>query len=330
MAGKEYKYHFLNQEGEVIRDYFYIINKRLNRMMGILTPIGVCIGLLLGEKVSCYKPVVTYLFAFVTFSGALGMKASDFTYLRRKPAPVALAIACSHIIMPLVVYCLGSIMFQDRKDTVTGFILLYSNPTAVVSYIWCSIYMGNEILSLSLILLSTILAPVITPLAVKILTATDVQIDTTGMMISLLYMVVIPSICGVLINTITKGKAESDVNPYLKPFTKVALILVSIINTSQVSGQLSIGLSLFEILIVNVGLAFFGFYLGYFMARMFRLSEQDVVSLSYSVGLRNISAALVLAVSFFPPDSSIPVLIGITIQQVIASFFGTAMFGRKK
>ena len=312
------------------KETFININKKLNGLMGVLTPIGVCIGLLLGSRVSGLKPIVTYLFAFVTFSGALGMKVTDFSYLKKKPSSVAVAIASSHILMPLIVYGLTSLIFSDKKDTIMGFILLYSNPTAVVSYIWCSIFLGNEILSLSLILLSTLLAPVVTPFTVKLLTSTNVQIDTTGMMLSLLYMVVIPSILGVAINTLSKGKADKEINPYLKPFTKLALILVSIINTSQVAGRLTLDASLLLIAALNIFLAFLGFFLGYYMAKLFKMSDEDTVSLSYAVGLRNISAALVLAVSFFPPDSSVPVLIGITIQQVIASAFGTCMFAKKR
>ena len=308
---------------------FINLNKKLDRLMGILTPIGVCTGLFLGPRVSWLKPLVTYLFAFVTFSGALGMKFSDFLYIKKKPSTAIIAIASSHIVMPTIVYIIASLFFGDNPDTITGFILLYANPTAVVSYIWSSIYRGNDILSLSLILISTLLAPIVTPYTTRLFTHSTVDIDTTGMMLSLLYMVVIPCLLGVLVNTLSKEKAKTEINPYLKPFTKLALLLVSIINTSQISGKLSLEISLLQIAVLNVFFAFMGFFLGFTIAKIMRFTREDIVSVSYTVGLRNISAALVLAVNFFPAETSIPVLIGITIQQVIAAIFGSAFIARK-
>lgn len=308
---------------------FINLNKKLDRLMGILTPIGVCTGLFLGPRVSWLKPLVTCLFAFVTFSGALGMKFSDFLYIKKKPSTAIITIASSHIVMPTIVYIIASFFFHGKPDTITGFILLYANPTAVVSYIWSTIYRGNDILSLSLILISTLLAPIVTPYTTRLFTHSTVDIDITGMMFSLLYMVVIPCLLGVLVNTLSKEKAKTEINPYLKPFTKLALLLVSIINTSQISGKLSLEISLLQIAVLNVFFAFMGFFLGFTIAKIMRFTREDIVSVSYTVGLRNISAALVLAVNFFPAETSIPVLIGITIQQVIAAIFGSAFIARK-
>ena len=46
--------------------------------------------------------------------------------------------------------------------------------------------------------------------------------------------------------------------------------------------------------------------------------------------MRNISAALVLAIKFFPPDSSIPVLVGVVLQQSIAALMGKMLFRTTK
>lgn len=304
------------------KNLFIDINKKLNKFMGILTPTGVILGLFLGHRITGFKPIVIYLFAFVTFSGALGMKFSDFLYLKEKPSVVAITIAITHILMPLIILFFTNMLFPNKPNTIIGFILLYSNPIAVVSYIWSSIHKGNDILSLSLVLLSTLLAPIVTPLTMNLLTNTEIVIDTAGIMISLLYMVVLPCIAGVIINTLSQDKAKMELNPYLKPFTKLALLIVAMINASQVSGKLTLSFSLLGISIVNIVFSFMGFILGFVIAKLFKFTKEDLVSVSYAVGLRNISAALVLAVNFFPAESSVPVLIGITIQQIIAALFG--------
>ncbi len=298
--------------------------------MPILTPTGVIIGLLFGAPFVPFKPAVNWLFAFITFTGALGMVYRDFLYVFKHPFVVLVSLLSTHIVMPVLVYLMGSLVFPGRSELVIGFVLLYSIPTAVVSYIWSSIYKGNGVLSLSLILIGTVLAPVVTPYAVQIISGTAVEINTTSMMLNLLYMVVIPSLLGVTFNTVTKGKANKSVAPYLKPFTKVALVLVIVINTSQVRGQLQWEWSLLGILGINLVFSVGGLILGYFIGKPFKYSMEDRISLTYAIGLRNISAALVLAINFFPAEASIPVLLGITTQQIVAAITGKILFSKRK
>jgi predicted Na+-dependent transporter len=49
----------------------------------------------------------------------------------------------------------------------------------------------------------------------------------------------------------------------------------------------------------------------------------------FCVGLRNISAALVLAIQYFEPRTAIPVVIGILFQQSISAISGRLFFGQK-
>lgn len=298
--------------------------------MPVITPTGVILGLFLGSSFVQLKPLVTYLFAFITFTGALGMVFSDFKYVYKHPLVVLISLFCSHVLMPSLVFLFGSLIFPSSPSIVIGFVLLYSIPTAVVSYIWSGIYKGNGVLSLALVLLGTILSPLLTPLSVKLLSGTNIEIKTAGMMLSLCYMVVLPCILGVSINTATKGWAKKEVAPYLKPFTKVCLLFVIIINTSQIRGKLNLSWSLIGILGINLVFSIGGLLLGYFISTLFKYSKEDRTSLTYSVGLRNISAALVLAIDYFPAETSVPVLLGITTQQIIAALSGKVLFGRKQ
>ena len=306
-------------------------NKILERSMPILTPTGVVIGLLLGSRISWMKPAVTWLFAFITMSGAFGINPRDFFRVISHPKPLIAFFIGSHVCMPLLAWAIASLIFRADPAVVTGFVLLFSIPTAVVGYIWSSIYHGDGALSLTLILLDTILAPFVTPFTVKFLTQTAVQIDTTGMMLSLVWMVVIPSIIGILVNYFTKGRVNDHVSPCLKPFGKVALLMVVAINVSQIADEiLKFDLTYIPIVLLCLLLACGGFLLGKLTARFCRLNKEQAVSVTFAIGLRNISAALVLAISFFPPHSALPVIFGIVFQQTVCALTGQKLFGEKR
>ncbi|MDY5931450.1 MAG: bile acid:sodium symporter family protein [Candidatus Ornithospirochaeta sp.] len=314
----------------MIQDTFRSFDRTMKKIMPFITPLGVIAGLLLAKYIKSYKFIVTPLFAFITFVGAIGMNFSDFSHVLRKPRNIFISLVLSHVLVPVTVFLLGSLLFRNNPDIVTGFILLYSIPTAVVSYIWSQIFSGNGPLSLTLILIDTVLAPILTPLTVRILARSTVTIDTSGMIISLLWMVVLPVIIGVIVNTLSKGYVAKNVKLFLDPFTKIALFFVVSVNVAQIADKVVINQTTLYVILVNILFCAGGFFFTSAIIRLIHIEGPDRVTLTFSSSLRNISAALVLAISFFPPESAIPVVIGILMQQITASLCGTALFGQKK
>ncbi|MFA6731297.1 MAG: bile acid:sodium symporter family protein [Sphaerochaeta sp.] len=308
------------------------LNYRLERIMPVLTPSGVILGLLLGSLISWMKPSVSYLFAFITFSGALGISSQDFFKVIRKPKAILVFLFGSNLVMPLLSWSLANLLFPNQSEVITGFVLLMSIPTALTGYIWAGIYKGSEALSLTLILVSTLLAPLLTPLTVRILARTSVQIDVTGMMISLLLMVVLPSMAGILINNVTKAKVTEHVSPCLRPFSKIALFLIIGINTSQIADRLisNASLTYLPIALLCAFLAAVGYPLSNALGKAAGLLEPERKSLTFASSLRNISAALVLAIDYFPAETALPVILSIVFQQTTCAIMAYLLYGRKK
>ena len=116
------------------------LNYRLERIMPVLTPSGVILGLLLGSLISWMKPSVSYLFAFITFSGALGISSQDFFKVIRKPKAIFIFLFGTNLIMPLISWSLANLLFPNQSEVITGFVLLMAIPTALTGYIWSGIY----------------------------------------------------------------------------------------------------------------------------------------------------------------------------------------------
>ncbi len=299
--------------------------------MPILTPFGVLLGLILGSRVSWMKPSVTWLFAFVTFSGALGISSSSFLKVVKRPKNILVFFLGTNIIMPILAWVLASLFFGSDPAVVTGYVLLLSIPTAVSGYIWSAIYKGDGALSLTLILISTVLAPLLTPFTINLLTQSSVSIDSTSMMLALLKMVVLPSLLGVSLNSLTKGGVTVHLAPSLRPFAKIALFFVIIINTSLVAERLIADATwaYLPIALLCAFLAASGYPIAYNLGKLAKIPLEENISITFATSMRNISAALVLSIEFFPANTALPVIFGIVFQQTVCAFMGYRLFGQK-
>lgn len=306
-------------------------NSRFESAMPLLTPTGVVLGLVLAHVFSPLKGAVTWLFAFLTFVGSMSVSVRDFASVAKRPKPFgAFALSC-YIAIPLLASGAAALVFGRGSGAAIGFALLYSIPTAVVGTVWSGIYKGNGALSLALLVVGTFLSPLATPLLIRVLTRSDIVFDTTGIMVSLVWMVLIPSALGIAVNTATKGRCCDHVQPCLKPFTKIALLLVIIINTSQVADRLIADASWayvpqFAFALCSTVL---GFILSFLISKAMRLTRDDTVSVVFAGSMRNISAALVLAIDFFPPAASVPIIAGIVLQQSCCAVTSHFLFGAK-
>ncbi|MEA4865125.1 MAG: bile acid:sodium symporter family protein [Sphaerochaeta sp.] len=308
------------------------INAFLEKGMSIITPSGIVIGLLLGNHISFLKPLVIYLFAFISLVGGFGVSIPDFFKVIRKPLPIFLFLLSSYFLFPSLVWISMHLWFPSQPDTMLGFFLLCSVPTAVVSYVWSSIYKGEAALSLTLLIIGTVLSPLCTPLIMRILSGSGVDFNVTGMVFSLFKMVLLPSALGILINQVTQHRVNDHVTPCLKPFTKVAIFVLMAINASQLSESFfsTISLSLLPIIIGCLLFTFVGFLLARLLAHISKLNREQSISLMFASGLRNINAALVLAIDFFSPAVAIPVMLGIFFQQIMSAVSATILLGKEK
>jgi tagaturonate reductase len=305
------------------------LNNFLERAMPLLTPIGVILGIVFYRTFIPLRPYVPWLFGIMTLSGALKLKGRELGMSIRKPLPIAFFFVAAHILMPLTALLITRLIFRDDTDTISGFILIYCTPTAVTGLIWTSIFRGDTALSLAVILLDTLAAPIVVPGTIHLLLGTDVQLDMTGIALSLIMMVVIPTIIGVTVNETSRGKIPALIGPYLAPFSKLILIFVIAANCSAVATRINLKEKWFWIIgLTCVVLSTLGFVLAKLAGVAGRFSRDKQASLFFASGLRNISAAMTLGIEFFPGPAALPSVLGIIFQQSIAAVMGRLFLGK--
>ncbi|MDR0562335.1 MAG: bile acid:sodium symporter family protein [Spirochaetaceae bacterium] len=310
-------------------DIAAVCNRQLERFMPVLTPMGVAFGFIFPMIFIRLRPFIPLLFSVMTLSGSLKLQVKDLGGAVANPFPLFIFFLSAHVVIPALAFFICTLLFKGDPDIISGYVLLFSAPTAVSGFIWISIYRGDTALGLTIIFLDTILTPAVVPGTASVLLGTQVALDVTGVAISLILMVVIPTIIGVAVNEISRGKTPALISPYLNPFAKLCIVLVIAANASAVAPRVHLA----DPKVWGIaGLCVFFAALSYTCSKLTcilcRLSPEKRITLFFATGLRNLSAATTIAIEYFPDAAALPALLGIVFQQSLAAIMGK-LFNRK-
>lgn len=299
-------------------------NAAIEKRMAFVTPACLILGVLFPEIAGRGVPFVPVMFAVMTFIGALKSSFRDIGAVFRRPFPLLLSLVILHVVMPAAACGLGHLLFSDNMEMITGMVLEFAVPTAVVGVMWVSIYQGNHSMILSLVVIDTVLAPFVIPATLHILIGAKVEMNTAEMMQELVFMIALPAVAAMCLNQFSRGRVKETWPPKLAFFSKLCLMFVVISNSSKVSSYIR-HLTLERVLaaLCILSLAAGGYLLGWMLAHVLRMGRDNAVSVMYGAGMRNISAGAVIAAAYFPGETLFPVMIGTLFQQVLAAGFGS-------
>ena len=293
--------------------------------MAFISPACVVLGVLF-PQIGVLHPLVTPLFAFMTFQSALSNTFANLGRTLRRPAPLLVSLALATVAMPCVACALATALFGADPNLVCGIVLEYSVPVAVVAAMWTNMLGGDPALSLATILVSTVAAPFTIPLTLHVLLGQTVEVDAARMMGEMVVSIALPALAGTAANDLTHGRAARDFSPVIAPAAKLALVTVVLTNSTGVAPYVrNLTPTLVAVAAFICAFAASGYAIGLLAARVLRVSDAQTVSMTYLVGMRNISAGAVIAGEYFPGEAMFPVVIGTLFQQVLAASFGSLL-----
>ena len=295
-------------------------NLFLQKWMPILTPLSLIIGVVFESVGQQLLFLVAWLFALMTFISSLSMKFQDVKVFVLYPKTILIVILFLHLLMPLWAFFLSTIIFNDTLLMI-GFVLSVAVPTGVTSIIWVTISRGNIPLSLAIVLIDTLLAPIIMPLLLEVVAGQTIHIDMKSLIFDLIWMVVLPSVVGIIINEKTNGAIHRKLNPYLSPLSKICLFAVVMINSSAIAPFIKdITLELFLVIIVVFIISVSGYVFAYLLSKILWSDDVEMkTAFLFTAGMRNIALGIVIATTYFPSKVAMPVVFGMLFQQVLAS-----------
>jgi BASS family bile acid:Na+ symporter len=261
------------------------------------------------------KKTIGPLVQVILFGMGMTLTFNDFARVLKMPKGVFVGFGLQYTVMPLMGFTFAR-AFGLRPEVAAGLILVGSCPGGVASNVITYIAGANVALSVTMTACSTLLSPVMTTFAMKVLAGRDVPVDAFEMMDTILRMIIVPLMAGLLINryaALLKEKlvmvlpraAGRVINQYVVKFAKKLVMSLPIVAMLSICIIIGITIALSRDDLLEVGLALFGasvchnaagFILGYCGARAMRMDARDSKTVAIEVGMQNGGMATGLAI----------------------------------
>ena len=244
------------------------------------------------------------LLGVIMFGMGLTLSPKDFRIVLSRPKDILLGCLAQFTVMPLLALVL-TWAFSLPKELALGVILVGCCPGGTASNVITYLAKGDLALSVGMTATSTLLAPILTPFLVWLLAGTMVEVDTVGMLLSIVYVVIAPIVVGLLcqhfLPRLTKG-----VVPYLPACSSVTIAVVVGIIVSHNADRLLVGGLLVVVVVMLHNVC--GLAIGYLLGRLLALPDAKRRAISIEVGMQNSGLASSLATLHFAayPLATIP------------------------
>ena len=231
--------------------------------------------------------LINPLIQLIMFGMGATLSWKDFAAVAKSPKSVGIGVLAQFMIMPLIGFGLAKLSGLE-PEVAAGIILVGCAPGGTASNVMAFLARANVALSVTLTSISTLLAPFMMPVLMKVLAGQFIEIDLLKMMWDIFKIILLPVGAGLVINQLLKGK--STVIEKLLPVVSmvgIALIIL-VITAAGRDALLQIGpILIFLVMIHNL----LGYGVGYGFARVMRMEERDCRTLAIEVGMQNAGLA---------------------------------------
>jgi len=251
---------------------------------------------LLPTVFSWMTPYIAYMLQFVMFAMGLTLTAQVFLDVFKQPMKVILVSVIQFLWMPLAGF-LVALIFNFPPEIGIGFILLGACPGGTASNVMTFLANGNVPLSVSATTVSTLLAPILTPLFVVLYAGATSSIDIQfmPMFMSIVKIVLVPIILGIVVLLI--------------------LAAVTAVNQKQIAET---GFIIFvACLVQNVS----GYVVTYFVCKALSIDVSSRRAMQIEVAMQNSALSVSLALKHFTPQAAVAGAVFSIIHNFTGSIF---------
>ncbi|MBU6482405.1 MAG: bile acid:sodium symporter [Nitrospirae bacterium] len=276
------------------------------------------------------------MLASLMFNAGLGLKTSHLKAVMQKKRVLAAGLVANLAIPMAYIFGVTLVMRlwyepEEAQHILVGLALVAAMPIAGGSTAWAQNSNGNLALSLGLVLFSTILSPIVTPMAFQVFgeMATD-EYETvlqglaaygSGTFLGL--WVVLPSLLGLGVRLTVREAWLAAVMPHVKFINALDLLLLNYSNASVSLPQIITDRDLDFLAVtlgITTGLCLTAFASGYGLSRLFKVDEAERISLIYGLGMNNNGTGLILASLALAayPRVMVPIIFYNLVQHLVA------------
>lgn len=264
--------------------------------MGVLVLLSAVLALLFADILNHLKPaIISPLLGVIMFGMGLTLRWEDFRVVFTRPRDVIIGCIAQFTIMPMLAWILARLFSLDDALTI-GILLVGCCPGGTASNVITYLAKGDLALSVGMTSVSTLIAPVMTPLLVLLLAGKNIDVNVTAMILSILWVVILPIAAGLLVKRLWPQQTE-QATAYLPALSSLAIAtIVMIVIAASAQKLLTGGLIIIVVVILH---NLFGISVGYGIGRLLRLPPPKRKALSIEVGMQNSGLASSLATLHF-------------------------------
>ena len=260
---------------------------------------------------SIFLDLVPYLIPLLMIGVGTDLDIESFKNLITNSKSSIIGLLIQVTLLPIV--GIVTSLFIDNQSVAIGIIVIMCAPGGHISSMYSSLMKGNVALTTSLTIVTQLIAFATIPFWLNVASifndkvGVQVQIDSTELLIELLYLVLIPVIIGMVIKYYFPEKATNSQPNIKKVFTVVTLILAIGVPIELNDVLVDIFKSSFIFVVLNLLAIFVGINL---VSKITKISDEDRKGIIAEGTLQNFPIAAAVA------------LLGLNIITIVAlSYF---------
>jgi bile acid:Na+ symporter, BASS family len=282
-----------------------VISRFTGRWFAVIVVLAGAVALAFPGTFAGWGVAVPWLLALIMFGMGMTLKPGDFLVVAKRPWASLLGVAAQYTVMPLLAFGIA-LALRLPPELIVGMVLVGAAPGGTASNVMVYLSRGDTALSVAMTTLSTLLAPLVTPMLVLALAGRYLPVDAGDLFLSIVQIVILPIVLGLLLRLLVPRLVEYCLN--VLPLISVAgitAVVMAVVAGSQET-LLAVGaLLLLGVVLHNV----LGLCLGYGIARVCRLDVSGRRAVAIEVGMQNSGLSATLATVHFNPAAALPAAI---------------------
>lgn len=296
--------------------------------MAIAVLVASVLAFVAPQQVQACLPMrsVPVLLGVVMFGMGLTLRAGDFLPVVTHPLAVGVGVGAQFVFMPMLAVMLAKVL-DLPAELALGVVLVGCCPGGTASNVISYLAKGDVALSVAMTSVSTLLAPIVTPVLVMLCASRSIEVEAFAMAWSVVQVVILPVVLGVLANEFFPWIVDR-IRGCLPAFSSavVVLIVAAVMAANRTRILESWGLIIAAVVIHNLT----GMVSGWGVGWLFRLDDAKRRTLAIEVGMQNSGLAVSLASQHFAsqPLAAVPGALFSVWHNISGSLF--AAFVRRR
>lgn len=226
---------------------------------------------------------------------------ADYRILAQRPFDIFVGAVAQYTIMPLLAVGIAK-AFNLSPGLTLGLVLVGTCPGGVSSNIMAFLAKGDVAFSVGMTTVSTLLAPVMTPLWMMYLVGQTIEMDGWAMFRFMLLVTLLPVVIGSVCNMLFEHKAWFAQVRAIMPGVAVLAFACIVGGVAAVHGHRFME-SAFVMVLAIAAHNIAGYVLGYYSGALVGMNTAKKRTLAIEVGVQNAGLATGLSAKFFPTNA---------------------------